>query len=108
MSGGSLEVFVLDNAGRLDDAAVFRARGDSHEVVVLDTLVAVVEPGALEVRLRPAVAAAALRTPDVSASRRGPGWVRFEPVALDDSARDRALAWLESSIRLAAEGGRPN
>ena len=52
--------------------------------------------------------AAALRTPDVEASPRGPGWVRFAPAEVDGFARDRALAWLGSAIRFAGEGGRPN
>jgi hypothetical protein len=52
-------------------------------------------------RLDPAVAAAALRTPDTSSSRRGPDWVSFNPGVLDDHALDRAEAWFGSAWRRA-------
>jgi len=52
-----------------------------------------------EFGLDPAVAAAAIRTPDVTPSGRGPGWVSFRPVDLDDHAADRAIAWLASAHR---------
>lgn len=55
--------------------------------------------GAAEFRLDPAVAAAACRTPDVTPSGRGPGWVRFAPAELDDHGLDRARAWFESAHR---------
>lgn len=59
---------------------------------------------AAEFCLDPAVAAAASRTPDVTPSGRGPGWVRFRPSALDDHGRDRALAWFESALRRLGRG----
>ena len=49
--------------------------------------------------LDPAVADAAARTPDVSPSSRGQGWVTFAPNDLDDHAADRATAWLASAHR---------
>ena len=49
--------------------------------------------------LDPAVANAATRTPDVTHSKRGPGWVTFTPTDLDDHAADRATAWLASAHR---------
>ena len=52
-----------------------------------------------EFGLDPAVADAAIRTPDVAASGRGPGWIRFAPAVLDDRAADRAAAWLASAHR---------
>jgi hypothetical protein len=52
-----------------------------------------------EFDLDPAVAAAAMRTPDVAPSGRGPGWIRFAPAELDDHAVDRAVAWLASAHR---------
>jgi hypothetical protein len=58
---------------------------------------------AAEFLLDPAVAAAALRTPDTEPSRRGPDWVRFRPGELDDHARDRAEAWFGSAWRRAAQ-----
>jgi uncharacterized protein GlcG (DUF336 family) len=54
-----------------------------------------------EFRLDPAVAAAALRTPDTSRSGRGGDWVAFSPGALDRHAIDRATAWLASAWRRA-------
>ena len=52
-----------------------------------------------EFALDPVVADAAARTPDVTLSRRGPGWVAFAPAELDDHAADRAVAWLASAHR---------
>jgi hypothetical protein len=54
-----------------------------------------------EFALDPAVADAAVRTPDVMPSERGPGWVVFTPRDLDDHAADRAVAWLASAHRRA-------
>jgi hypothetical protein len=54
-----------------------------------------------EFALDPAVADAAARTPDVTPSDRGPGWVVFAPRDLDDHAADRAVAWLASAHRRA-------
>ena len=50
------------------------------------------------------VAAAAARTPDVSPSPRGAGWVTFRPTVLDDHAADRATAWFLSAHRRLAHG----
>lgn len=59
-----------------------------------------VDGGMAEFGLDPAVADAALRTPDVLAADRGPGWVRLTPVRLDEGTVDRAIAWLASAYRL--------
>jgi hypothetical protein len=53
------------------------------------------------VHLAPMVAKAALRTPDVIVSSRGPGWLAFTPSTIDRFALDRAEAWLRSAHRLA-------
>ncbi|HMJ80967.1 MAG TPA: hypothetical protein VK592_07990 [Candidatus Dormibacteraeota bacterium] len=58
--------------------------------------------GGAEFRLRPDIAAAALRTPAVRPSERGQGWVRFEPQQLDQFGLDRATAWFEAAWREAA------
>lgn len=50
------------------------------------------------------VAAAATRTPGVSPSSRGAGWVTFRPAVLDDHAADRAAAWFASAHRQLARG----
>ena len=54
---------------------------------------------AAEFALDGAVASAAARTPDVTISSRGVGWVRFRPTTLDDHAADRAAAWFASAHR---------
>ncbi|MFN8621660.1 MAG: hypothetical protein U0869_13040 [Chloroflexota bacterium] len=62
---------------------------------------------AFEVQLGPDVAGAALRTPDVTFSARGSGWIRLEPTVIDDHAADRVVAWFEFARRIAAgrQGG---
>ena len=62
---------------------------------------AVVSGYVLEVHLGPAVAAAALRTPDVTPSTRGADWVSFGPATLDEYASDRAAAWFDAARRRA-------
>jgi hypothetical protein len=49
--------------------------------------------------LDPIVANAAARTPDVSRSSRGPGWVDMTPRILDGHVHDRARAWFLSGHR---------
>lgn len=61
--------------------------------------VATEDGSSAEFALDPAVADAAARTPDVATSTRGPGWVTFAPLDLDDHAADRAVAWLASAHR---------
>ena len=63
---------------------------------------AVSGPGGAEFRLRPDVAAAALRTPATGPSERGPVWVRFDPQQLDQFGLDRATAWFEAAWHEAA------
>jgi hypothetical protein len=58
---------------------------------------------AIELRLDPPIAAAAVRTPDTGPSPRGPEWVRFAPVDLDDHAVDRLEAWFGLAYRRARE-----
>lgn len=57
---------------------------------------------ALELRLRPDVAAAALGTPGTAPSTRGESWVRFAPSQVDQLALDRAAAWFALAWRVAA------
>ena len=54
-----------------------------------------------EFHLTPAVARAALCTPDAAASPRGVDWVSFSPEVFDDPAIDRAEAWFLSAHRVA-------
>jgi hypothetical protein len=103
MTGASLVDVLAEHAATLERVVV-RPAGDAREVVADGRLVAVLGPAEMELRLRPAVAAAALRTPDVGASPRGRGWIRFVPEEIDEFARDRAVAWLDSAVRLVTEG----
>ena len=59
-------------------------------------------PDGIELRLEPAIAAAAARTPDAAPSPRGPEWVRFNPRELDGHATDRLTAWFDLAYRRAA------
>ena len=106
MSARALADALAAHAATFEDVVVRPANG-VREVVAAGTVVAVLG-STLELHLRPAVAAAALRTPDVEASPRGAGWVRFAPPEIDEFARDRAVAWLESAVRLAIEGEPPD
>ncbi len=54
-------------------------------------------------RLRPDVADAALKTPDVHAGRQGPGWVELETTEADQFALDRASSWFAAGARFASE-----
>ena len=49
--------------------------------------------------LDPIVANAAARTPDVTRSSRGPGWVDMTPRVVDGHVHDRARAWFLSGHR---------
>ena len=90
-----------DVQARTDDAGV--------DYVVGARSFARVVGGIAHFRLRPEIAAAAARTPAVSASPVGPEWVAFSPASLDQYALDRAQSWFELGHRLAAEspGGTP-
>lgn len=55
----------------------------------------------VELRLDPAIAAAAARTPDAAPSPRGAEWVRFNPRELDGHAVDRLTAWFDLAYRRA-------
>jgi 2,4-dienoyl-CoA reductase-like NADH-dependent reductase (Old Yellow Enzyme family) len=69
---------------------------------------AVLAGGGVELRLDPAVAAAASHTPDSDFSPRGPEWIRFHPRTLDAHEIDRLDAWFALAVRRAHQsGGRP-
>lgn len=55
----------------------------------------------VEVRLGEEIAEAARRTPDTTASGRGPAWIRFAPHEWDDHALDRLEAWFRVAWRTA-------
>jgi hypothetical protein len=68
-----------------------------------DRAFAVLGPLGIEIRLDPAIAAAATRTPDTAPSPRGREWVRFSPHELDGHALDRLRAWLDLAYRRASK-----
>ena len=96
----NLNDILLDAADSIGAGAT-DLPGGGTAFVVGETTVAVVgaDGSTAEFRLDPAIASAAIRTPDVSASERGADWVSFAPPALDPHAIDRAVAWLGSAAR---------
>jgi hypothetical protein len=103
VSAPALEALLAGRAALLEGAAVAALPGGGVELRLDGRPFALVEGGRAAFRLRPEVAAAALRTPDVSPVEQGDGWVWFAPPALDELARDRALAWLDHGWRRANE-----
>src|SRR5205807_10333312 len=87
-------------ARALDDATSEPA-ADIETWSVADRPFAILHGQAIEIRMDPAVAHAATRTPDTSASNRGPEWIRFEPAVLDEHAVDRLEAWFAHAYRRA-------
>jgi hypothetical protein len=86
-------------------AGVTRQRdGESVTYAAGGHVFAVLMPDLLEVALDPAIAAAALRTPDTLASSRGKGWIAFTPDRIDRFALDRADAWVRLAHRRASGG----
>jgi hypothetical protein len=92
---------LLAKRAELLEGAAAVPTGQGTDYLLDQVLFASLSAAVAEFRLRDEVAAAALRTPGVSASGRGEGWVRFAPARLDGHARDRALAWFESAWRRA-------
>jgi hypothetical protein len=65
------------------------------------TAFAVLGADAIELRIGPAIAEAAIRTPDTRAAARGVDWVEFTPIELDAHALDRLEAWFGLAYRRA-------
>ena len=99
MSAGGLAALVGELAASL--AVEERTEGAATTWWAGGRAFAALSGAALECRLDPIVGAAARRTPDTGASERGSDWVRFEPVALDQYAGDRARAWFAAAYRRA-------
>jgi hypothetical protein len=100
MTVPALAALLAEQAGLLEETAAVPT-GQGTDYYLDDVLFASLAGSVAEFRLRDEVGAVALRTPDVTSSARGAGWVRFAPRWLDGHARDRALAWLESAWRRA-------
>jgi hypothetical protein len=104
MMGGSLRG-ILEAVGADLDSAQRADAGGAIEWSLEGVVFAMVDDDRAEFRLDPAVAAAALRTPDTAPSARGRDWVAFAPPTLDQHAVDRATAWLASAQRRAQRRG---
>jgi hypothetical protein len=66
---------------------------------------AILDGDTVELRLDDAVAAAAIRTPDVTSTPRGSEWVRYSPRTLEGHDLDRLEAWLALAHRRAMATG---
>ena len=101
MSGDpTLQSVMEESAAALPDIKVARA-GTATSWSRGDRVFAVLDDAAAELRLDIPIAAAALKTPDTSASARGGEWVRFAPTTLDGHAVDRLTAWFGLGYRRA-------
>ncbi len=102
MSGGDALPLLHE---RLDEVAAELggierlAQADVVSYRVGGVTFALVEGPRASFRLKGDIAQAALRTPGVRASGRGPGWVELEPERVDLFTLDRAVAWFESAAR---------
>ncbi len=85
----------------LDPPVELSAGPDGTEYEISGRVFAWAAGRAFEVQLGPDIASAALRTPDVTDSVRGDGWIRLEPAIIDDHAADRVVAWFELARRIA-------
>jgi hypothetical protein len=94
-------VQLLEETADLDDPVEVTAALDGSSYLLAGRAFAWAGGLAFEAYVGPDIAAAALRTPDVTPSPRGPGWIRLAPVAIDDHAADRVVAWFEMARRIA-------
>jgi hypothetical protein len=60
---------------------------------------AILQGTSVDLRVGALIGAAAVRTPDTSASDLGPDWVNFAPSELDANALDRLGAWFAAAAR---------
>lgn len=95
-------VLLLDETADLDDPVEVEAGPDGTTYRLAGRPFAWAGGLAFEAQLGPDIASAALRTPDVLPSSRGPGWIRLVPLVIDDHAADRVVAWFEMARRIAA------
>ena len=89
---------VIDDLGGVER----RREGDAVRYVAGGRVFAALDGDRLEAALDAAVAKAALRTPDTSASSTGAGWIAFTPRVVDRYALDRAEAWVRFAHRHAS------
>ena len=78
-----------------------REIGGTAEYLRGGSVFAVVRGQQVELRVRPDIAEAALRTPSTSVSGRGADWIVFEPNSNEAQDVDRLRAWLTIGWRTA-------
>jgi hypothetical protein len=100
-TGPDLMVLADELAGELEEVST---HGDGGVVTFqrADVVFARVSADAIELRLPPDIAEAALRTPDTGAVAGASGWVRFAPRGRERHVTDRATAWFQTAWRHAA------
>jgi hypothetical protein len=101
VTGAELAATIDDLAVELEDVRS-ETSGRTTTWSRASTPFAVLADSSVELRLDPAVAAAALKTPDTAPSPRGNAWVRYTPATLDDHDFDRLEAWFGLAHRRAA------
>ena len=83
---------AVDITTEPDGSVAWSAHGTTFAVLSADG-------GVASFLLDPIVAGAAARTPEVTRSTRGPGWVDMRPRVVDGHVADRAGAWFLSGHR---------
>jgi hypothetical protein len=96
----SLTTLVDRLTGELGGVAR-REIGGTTEYLRGGSAFAVLRGQEIELRLRPDIAEAAMRTPSTSASGRGADWITFLPNPSDPQDVDRLRAWLTIGWRTA-------
>lgn len=101
----SLTAMVERIANELGPGVARREVGGATEYLRAGSPFAVLRGATIELRLRPDIAEAALRTPGTAPSARGPDWITFHPNSDAPQDADRLRAWLTIGWRTAQ---RPN
>jgi len=91
-------------AAELPDVAALADADGSTAWTRAGVRFAVLRSTSVDLRVGALIGAAAVRTPDTSASDLGPDWVSFAPSGLDPHALDRLGAWFAAACRRAAPG----
>lgn len=99
--GAALLAAVERAAAELSDVSMTSDAAGSRTWSRRGIEFAVLAGTTVDVRIGATIAAAALRTPDVTPSDRGSDWVAFAPPVLDGHALDRLGAWFGAAHRRA-------
>ncbi|MDA8203252.1 MAG: hypothetical protein M0Z49_10935 [Chloroflexi bacterium] len=103
--GGQLQARIEQVAATIEGLER-RVDEDGIHYAIDGVAFAVVWGGHASFRLRPDIADAALKTPDVHAGSQGPGWVELAAPEPGQFALDRASSWFAASARYASESPR--